>query len=148
MKIRSGFVSNSSSSSFIVIKPKTTDNYPNYPEHLIVDSSFGETEFGWGPERIDLSGSKIIFAYLQTQYASEPEWLKMLEDAIRNNCGVKTIEWKLTTQYGEDDLDHAYIDHQSHAGEGENTEMFDSEENLKNFLFNAASFIMLDNDNY
>ena len=46
MKIRQGFVSNSSSSSFVVIDAKNGYKTPKFSDPLIVDSNFGETEFG------------------------------------------------------------------------------------------------------
>jgi hypothetical protein len=69
MKKRSSFVSNSSSASFIIIgsgkieKPDIIDSVLRVPGDL-----GGETEFGWGPEDVSDIGSRINFAYLQSQY--------------------------------------------------------------------------------
>ena len=164
MKIRTGFVSNSSSSSFIVIR--SGDNHiPNLPETLVVDGKFGETEFGWQRDEHWDFGSKLIFAYLQTIYRNnfldryyknrpllqndhEENWLDMLEKVVIQNTNVKRIEWLIGEDERCDSPNWAYIDHQSNAAENQNIEMFDNEDNLKAFLFGGNSKICTDNDNH
>lgn len=166
MKIRLGFVSNSSSSSFLVID--SSGKYDTLEdEHLIVDSSFGHTEFGWGPDDVTGIGSRIIFAYLQTQYNNtedvDPlleqamlvtrgytnEWLFMLEEVIKENSNVKTIKWNVSDEYNQEESgkDWAYIDHASCASEGSNVEIFKDKMILKDFIFGSGSIIKLRNDN-
>jgi len=154
MKIHNGFISNSSSSSFIIINAKR--GYSNLPIPsdgiLIVDNHLGETEFGWGPGDCRLVGDRIIFSYLQTQYADvslSDIWLDMLEDCIKKETGCKVIDWRISLNYEtQEGYAWGYIDHQSSAGEGCNTEMFMSYDNLRDFLFGKDSLIHLDNDNY
>jgi len=175
MKIRNGFVSNSSSSSFIVIATPINNDYllsigKNFKGTvLVVDRNFGETEFGWQNDKYDDVGSKIIFAYLQAEYLVNlnsndyfiskedadkgnekgKRWLTMLDKVIKDNLKVIDIEWNITTEYGEKakGKDRAYIDHQSASVEDKNIEIFESEEILTNFLFNENSYIQTGNDN-
>jgi hypothetical protein len=125
---------------------------PKFGKELVVDSNLGETEFGWGPNTIYNMGSRINFAYLQCLYGKKgnPGWLPMLERVIKETTGVEDIRWKLQdwTSDKEQDFDFAFIDHQSSASEGQNTEIFESDEVLKAFLFGKGSHIHVDNDNH
>jgi hypothetical protein len=149
MKIRTGFVSNSSSSSFVVISKKGAYIKPKWGKNLIVDHNFGGTEFGWGPGKVSDIGSKIIFCYLQAQYVEKEDWIEMLEEVIKENTKVSSIEWKTTIiSTADDNPNCGYIDHGSNSEEDKNTEIFSSKKALRDFIFNDASFIILDNDNH
>jgi hypothetical protein len=146
MKTRQGFVSNSSSSSFIVIDASKGYEHPKWGQTLLVDKAFGEHEFGWGPETLTDVGSRIIFAYFQAQYVEKDEWISMLEKVIREHAGVKTIIWKVHCNGSYGCSQYGYIDHQSNSGEGENTEMFNSIQALRDFIFGQGSSIELRGD--
>jgi hypothetical protein len=139
MKIRNGFISNSSSTSFVIINAKTgyEELNPTYDDIYIVGAS-GESEFGWGPDTIYDIHSRINFAYLQAIVLKKEE---MLEEIILKNSNIKKIEYSKNIKEG-------YIDHQSSASEEKNIEIFENKKNLKNFIFGKDSFIELDNDNH
>ena len=149
MKVRTGFVSNSSSSSFIVISKdnKKTEN-PRYINYL-EDLEEGKTDFGWEIEDSHDFISKLNFSVA----------IATLSDSILYEDRMKMIE-RVLIDYNYDidfgDLDDlylkvrenqlVYIDHQS--VDNENEEMFESDRKLKDFLLNKTSYIHTDNDNH
>ena len=141
MKIRNGFVSNSSSSSFIVIGNKPITNV-KLNENFVI-GKYGECEFGWEFIKYDDMDSRINFAYLQARH--KEEWMIMLYDVLRK-YGAVNIECILSDDWNSGGR-WAYIDHQSAACEGMNTEMFDNDESLEQFLFANNSYIQGGNDN-
>lgn len=161
MKKRHGFVSNSSSSSFLVIDK--SGDVDNSLEGIEGEYSFGDkgvTEFGWGPETLQDIFSRINFAYLQATYFEESNaekfiqgsntYLGMLEEVIMSNSKITGISWVISSDYDKsksDGMVWGYIDHQSSACDGANMEIFDNMEILKNFIFGKNSIIEVQNDN-
>ena len=152
MKFRHGFVSNSSSSSFVVIGKSDNLDVLSTDLNGVFTLSDKDTfcEFGWGPEVIsnDIK-ARIMFAYLQTQDDQNGEsWLQMLEKVIKEYSSIREIIWDVNKDENGKQTWNAYIDHQSSASEGSNTEIFDNEICLKDFIFSSDSKIVLDNDNH
>lgn len=141
MKTRNGFVSNSSSSSFIVIDNRGQMTLPGTLSGVYQIGADGHTDFGWEQTRYTDIHSKINFAYLQTKYVNldtSIEWLKMLNNVLKKH-GASVVN----PMYRD-----GYIDHQSAASEGANMEMFNTEEDLEAFIFGEGSYIQGDNDNH
>ena len=142
MKIREGFVSNSSSSSFVGIGTSGEKQEINLEEDSTwyIIGEQGETEFGWGPYKIKDIHSRINFAYIQATAIEHQGWQDMLEEVLRENLNLRidcciTSDWSKSASSNSSKYvkEYGYIDHQSSATEGENIEIFDSKENLYNF---------------
>ena len=97
-------------------------------------------EYGWGVEHYTDSWEKAN--YLATHllcYRQDDERQKeMFESVIKSETGADNIFYDFTES-------QAYIDHQS---VGDADEAFESVDSLKNFLFNRASILIIDNDNH
>ena len=159
MKHRSGFVSNSSSSSFIVIGSTVDDDVVEKLRHkygerdvLAITPDLGCHEFGWENTKYSTFWDAVMFSFMQAEYVQEehPEWMQMLNRVLKRELAVKHIVWGITTKWGNSapkETLRGYIDHQSASSEGTNTEMFKSEDALTNFLFSDDSYIQGGNDN-
>jgi hypothetical protein len=149
MKSRQGFISNSSSSSFIVIGDTGVNSVLNplyYQDGVLhLGSELGETEFGWGPDSLNDIGSRINLCFCAAMYARDPEQARQrIYDVLFNWIpdlykveGAPTME-----EYNNGD--HWYIDHQSVE---EMSKMFDDDRQLARFIFDQGSRIELNNDN-
>jgi hypothetical protein len=151
MHIRNGFVSNSSSSSFIVIGSCGDDIPASWVlEDFVIDYNLGKTRFGWEDEKSDDFGSRVTFSCIQAMELDEKngdsKYIDMLVDVLTNGLQCSNVINKLTL-HDWDSKNHSYIDHQSSAEEGRNIQMFDSEEELFSFLFSSDSYIQTGNDN-
>lgn len=156
MKIRKGFVSNSSSSSFVVIGHG--DLEVNHLRQFVDGDDLlvgirGVTEFGWEVTYYKDMWDRINFAYLQALASGHELWVDMLELILKKHFRCDKIVYMITddwqgstNEYGE--VKYGYIDHGSSASEGENIEMFASSSALERFLFCSDSYIRGDNDNH
>ena len=163
MKFRASFVSNSSSSSFIVV------NYNDkleIPEKYLITNTIYNTlsipndldkphyQFGWEYKMYDRFEDKLCWALLQAQYADGEIYIVetskkaddnsynqfMLFDVLKEylHCG------EIVTQLNVYDRKYfdAYIDHQSISNE-----CFKNRDTLIKFLFNPDSYVSGGNDN-
>ena len=174
MKNRTDFVSNSSSSSFIVIGDNTQKFNFNDQTIEIPNSDEGQKEFGWQFEKYDDFWSKLNFCAIQLdqikenyKYAEEnyknsqedwekriyknyKEWYDRLDNMWDTLVDVCRSEFHLNIELKDHDkIDHmfAYIDHQSSVTDNDNMEMFDSYDSLYRFLSCSDSYIKCGNDN-
>ena len=105
MKIRSGFVSNSSSSSFIVWGSNDVYIIPSMvrkgyrlinPKTLNVPQTFGgETGFGRQRENYTDIGSRINWAYMSVRSKRNAEDLALLEEVLFDAFKIDVVKWNL-----------------------------------------------------
>lgn len=163
MKIRNGFVSNSSSSSFIVIKPVGNNSeeeqtmeflkgFSCNDDGVFVPFSQGKCKFGWDDIKYTNSVDKLNWACLQAYYAKlylkDNEPIALLKKLFKQN-GMKFRGLSHNELKDFNRCTDAYIDHQSTVFEDKTMmEIFESMTALKNFLFCKDSFVNTGNDNY
>lgn len=98
-------------------------------------------EFGWGVEVYKDAAMKASYCltYVKQDHDGCEE---MLKDVIREFTGAKQVKFiGSSSEYYE----WGYIDHQSYdVGD----EIFLSKDNLRNFIFNPKSILVIDNDNH
>jgi hypothetical protein len=134
------FETNSSSTHSISIARGDNSSLTELPSldeegNLIVDCG----EYGWEIQSYHGVEDRINYA---ATYALNYRDTNLLTEVLKEYTGANEII------YPEDNggwSDTGYIDHQSTEVA---SEIFESEENLKHFLFNPKSFFMTDNDNH
>jgi hypothetical protein len=155
MKIRNGFVSNSSSSSFVAIAKKRDKEIPvpiTYSNTLMIPRNLsGETEFGSNSGKYSDFDSKLNFLILQALYADDINCISFIYQILRQKFGNIDIKNNLRLDFvdfddGDDseELDKIHfgsIDHQS-IGEGF-LEFFEGspEDKKKNLASRAYSLV-------
>jgi len=173
MKTRNGFVSNSSSSSFVVIShggatDKSFGKYlaynfaceeNNWSERtLTVPYSLAHLpsgHFGWDTVQYTSFEDRLAFACLQacyhdgvTEETGEPivgEWHKMIGEVLMIRIpNLMDVQFRISTREGHN-ISDGYIDHQS--AYPNNCEMFATADHLRAFLFNDGSYVQGGNDN-
>lgn len=168
MKIRNGFVSNSSSSSFVVYGrdpskmihtlPKElytkSYRYGRNVDNIVLPFTEAQMEFGWQFERYYDIKDRINFCAAMIMDMPENiryEHKRMLETVIEKHISddeyVEIVYDYNFFFWDSIESEKLYIDHQSSWREGRNTELFESEKNLEDFIFNSESFIQCGNGN-
>lgn len=147
MKKRLNFVSNSSSSSFIVIKKGKEDKIKKHNrKKLIVPCIYGDLAFGWDEHIYYDFYTKLNFCVFQCLYVWNEQgkkWFEMLKKVIQDK-----LKLELELEKSENVYDYyGYIDHQSSSQEGRNIKMFNNKKNLETFLFSSSSYLKTGNDN-
>lgn len=142
MKTRTGFVSNSSSTSFVIIGRSGDLQIPTSLDNTLTVS--GNYEFGRDFETTRDVNGRIAWAVMQAQYQGKADWLQMIADVVTETSG-----WTLVCPIDVDNQaynspNYSYIDHQSI---GESNEIFASKDELKAWIFDKESYVRMGNDN-
>ena len=173
MKIRNDFVTNSSSSSYIVSFDKNTisdelvkegiKKVREYIDNLNMDTyevgRIDETEFGWHWEIYTSFFSKLNYLCMQIIINSgveDRDWgpedlsnkvkkiKELLEEILQEELGLKLNYEYATAAVQEWEMT---IDHQSSFCENGVDPVFLDKESLKRFLFSPYMYIVQGNDN-
>ena len=96
--------------------------------------------FGWEYEKYNSALTKANYCaiacdHYDTKYPNK----EMLIEVVKKQTGAKEVIFNIDN--------NSYIDHQS-IESGILEKVFKSKENLRNFIFNKRSWLIIDNDNH
>ena len=150
MKARASYVSNSSSSSFIVIPKDVQPSDIDYQKMAVafafdqdVNSwsglfPFGCDEFGWQTAKYFDLESKWNWLVIQAYYGGD-EYKAIIDDFLKSIDANLRVDWTMMASCG------AYIDHQSVDPEGQFAEV--GKIGIGEFLINDRCYVKNGNDN-
>lgn len=163
MRIRSGFVSNSSSTSYVVINREgSIEKVPEYAfsqetGELLIPCEQGSHNFSGEEIWYNTTLDRINFAFCQLLYlcgetfppekdSDDYEEYEMFLEALgMEGYSPKFIMTEKEAKYEQQSIYGMsfdfYIDHSSSAVEGQNLEIFNNARDLHDFLFNFGSGI-------
>jgi hypothetical protein len=134
------FETNSSSTHSLCIG--TLENWdtiiPNENNEVILEGG----EFGWQWEKFNDALTKAN--YCAVAFLDSESYLEMLKEVIMEHTGCKEIVILAELDNYESPYD-SYIDHQSI---NEAADSIYSKEDLRNFIFNPNSVLIIDHDNH
>lgn len=142
---QSVFETNSSSTHSVTI------GYGNHFVPYYEELDIVTDEFGWGECTYTNLEDKLSYALtFALQSAYDKKNFEMLNDLLVERmpeCLItyEGMEYKELLDSDWDDMDLGYIDHQSVE---EASKIFNSEEDLEDFIFSTDSYFETDNDNH
>lgn len=139
--VRGGVFETNSSSMHSIHISKTLKTYDTIVPNDNGDIILTGGEFGWEEEKYYDSLTKANYCAVDTQFDNDKR--AMLEEVIKSHTGAKRVIINISDKYYSGN--YSYIDHESH---GTSHEAFESEETLKEFIFNPKSYLKTDNDNH
>lgn len=166
MKRREGYVSNSSSSSYVVVPREVVDDcsHDKWTDDSVILTMFigdrcgeqwngekwdgffdgGEKEFGWQTEEYHDFESKWNWLVLQAFYDGD-EYITQINDFLHRIDPSFEIDWGKVEKLTEGEGGYAYIDHQSVDAKSTFEEI--SPIGIAEWLLNGKCYINNGNDN-
>lgn len=139
---QSVFETNSSSTHSISISPDSKGIYETIvpDDNGVIVLTGGQYGRVWEKYNDPLTKAN----YCAVDVFKQEDSKDMLKKVIIEHTGAKDVIFGFTTEYENGNLEYSYIDHDS---EGCTCSAFESEQTLKNFLFNPESWLYLSEDN-
>ncbi len=140
------FETNSSSSHSISIATASGKLLSSLPLDGSGNLVLNGGEFGWEEETYSDALTKANYCAVDASYANGDTLTKMLVKVLKEQTGAKDVVFNFTNDYSVgSEKPLASIDHLS---VGVATPAFESEETLRQFIFDPRSTLTTDHDNH